>query len=110
MTDQIREEGKTMAIVSYLTIIGAVIAIIMNSDMKNPFVAFHSRQGLGLCVSYMILGFVISGFNNWMITYAFWIVFFVLFIYGIIGAATKKENSVPIIGDFFQKIFKGIGQ
>ena len=36
------EEGKTAAIVAYLTIIGTIIAYFMNSDSKNTFAAFSS--------------------------------------------------------------------
>ena len=37
MTQQDIDEGKGLAIVSYLAIIGIIIAYFMNSDKKNPF-------------------------------------------------------------------------
>lgn len=102
------KEGKTMAIVSYLTLIGTIIAYFSNKDLKNPFTAFHTRQALGLWLLQMILGFVVSGFDNWNITLAFWIVIGVLLFYGILNAIIGKVQPVPFFGNFFQKTFLNI--
>lgn len=102
------QEGKTLALVAYLTIIGTLIAYFMNQEKHNTFTAFHVRQGFGLWLVYFILGYVIGGFDSWMLTYSFWIFFSVLFIYGIIGALSGKLNSVPILGDVFQNLFKSL--
>ncbi|MBF8151035.1 hypothetical protein ITJ86_14080 [Winogradskyella sp. F6397] len=104
------EAGKTMAVVAYLTLFGTLIAFYMNKDKRNPFTAFHTRQALGLGFLYVLLGFVTSYFNSWMITYSFWIFFSVLYVYGIFGAITGKLNNIPLLGDYFQNFFKSIGQ
>jgi len=111
MNEQASEEGKILSIVAYLSIIGSVIAIIMNNDKKNPFTAFHARQGLGLCLSYMLIGYFlfIGNIQSDMVYMGFWICFGVLFLYGIIGAVTGKTNEVPILGALYQKIFSSIG-
>jgi hypothetical protein len=41
------KEGKTTAIVAYLTIIGSLIAITMNMEPKNDFARFHPAGTLG---------------------------------------------------------------
>jgi len=110
MNEQTIEEGKTLGLVAYLTLFGTLIAFFMNQDKRNPFTSFHVRQGLGLGILYITLGFLITSFDNWMITYSFWIFFSVLYVYGIFGAVTGKLNEIPLLGDFFQKIFKSIGQ
>lgn len=104
------EEGKSLGIVAYITIIGVLIAFFMNQEKRNPFISFHVRQGLGLWILFMIMGYVVSYFNNWNITYSWWIFFSVLFIYGIIGAISGKMNKIPILGSVFQNLFKSIGQ
>lgn len=104
------EEGKTLGLVAYLTLFGTLIAFFMNKDKRNPFTSFHVRQGLGLGILYITLGFVITSFDNWMITYSFWIFFSVLYVYGIFGAVTGKLSEIPLLGAFFQNIFKSIGQ
>ncbi|RKE95256.1 hypothetical protein [Ichthyenterobacterium magnum] len=110
MTEQTIQEGKTLALVSYITLIGTLIAFFMNRDSRNPFTAFHTRQALGLWLLQMALGYVVGGFDSWMLTYSFWIFFIVLFLYGVLGALSGKLNSVPILGPFFQKLFASIGQ
>ena len=39
---------KTIAIVAYLTIIGWIIALVMNNNNKSEFASFHIRQSLGI--------------------------------------------------------------
>lgn len=102
-------EGKTLAVVAYLTIIGSVIAIVMNAEKKNAYTAFHTRQGLGLCLLYMLVGYIASNFDSWTISTAFWVGFGILFFYGIISAINGKMQKVPFVGDYFQKWFSSIG-
>lgn len=110
MTEETIEEGKTLAFVSYLTIIGTLISFFMNQDRRNPFTSFHVRQALGLWLLEMALGYIIGGFDSWMITGSFWIFFGLLFIYGAFGALTGRLNSVPFLGALFQKLFASLGQ
>ncbi|HET7537816.1 MAG TPA: hypothetical protein VFJ90_15260, partial [Candidatus Didemnitutus sp.] len=46
-------EDKTVAILSYITLIGFIIALVMHGSNKTKLGAYHLRQ---------TLGFVISGF------------------------------------------------
>ncbi|TCK69232.1 putative membrane protein [Winogradskyella wandonensis] len=108
MTENTIKEGKTYAIVAYITIIGTLVAFYMTQDKKNAFTAFHVRQGLGLWLLYFIIGYMVSGFDNIMLSTSFWVFFLVLFTYGIIGAATGKLHKLPLVGDFFQNIFKAL--
>ena len=102
------KEGKTLALVAYLTIIGMLIAYFMNQEKHNQFIAFHARQSLGLWLLYFVLGYIVSGFDNWTLTYSFWIFFSVLFIYGLVGALSGKPNKLPIVGELFQNMFKSL--
>ena len=108
MSENTIEQGKTLALVAYLTLIGTLIAFFLNQDKRNTFTAFHVRQALGLGLLYIAIGYFIGYFDSWMITYAFWIFFTVLFLYGIFGAVSGKAHKIPILGDFFQTIFKSL--
>ncbi len=102
-------EGKTLALVAYLTLIGTLIAFFMNQEKRNEFTFFHIRQALGLGLLYIAIGYVVSSLDSMMLSMSFWIFFSVLFLYGILGAITGKLNKIPMLGDFFQNLFKSIG-
>lgn len=102
------EQNKNAAIVAYLTIIGAVIAIFMNSENKSTFASFHIRQAMGIFLTFFALGYPIGYFDSWMISSAFYIFFFILWIYGFMGALNGEEKKVPLVGDFYQNLFKSL--
>lgn len=102
------ETGKSAAIVAYITIVGTIIAYFINNDTKNPFASFHIRQALGIHITYFLLGALVSIFDSWMITYAFWIFIFVLWGYGIVTAIQGEQKEVPILGDKYQNWFSTI--
>jgi uncharacterized membrane protein len=101
-------EGKNIAIICYLTIIGAIIAIFMNLEKKNTFAAFHIRQALGIFISFFLIGYFIGYFDSWMISSAFYIFYFILWVYGFLGVLQGQQNLIPLLGEQFQKIFKNI--
>ncbi|WP_418262709.1 DUF4870 domain-containing protein [Flavobacterium faecale] len=101
-------KGKNIAIISYFTIIGAVIALFMNSEKKSSFAAFHIRQALGIFLSFFLIGYFIGYFDSWTISSAFYLFYFILWIYGFIGALQGETKLIPILGAQFQKIFKNV--
>lgn len=109
MANQVVKYGKTNATISYLTIIGTVIALLLNSgDKKNSFTSFHIRQNVGLNILYFL--------NQWIIykyfgLIAFWVigaVTIVLWFIGFMGVLRGEEKLVPIFGDKFQEWFKSL--
>lgn len=109
MNDTI-EKGKTAAITSYILVIGVLIAMSMNgnSEDKTSFASFHIRQALGLSLTFISLGLIISNFDNMMISVPMWIFVSVLWTYGIFSAINGQIKPVPLLGNFFQKAFKSI--
>ncbi|MFT6416616.1 MAG: putative membrane protein [Dokdonia sp.] len=97
--------GKPTAAISYFTFIGLIIAYFMNNEPKNPFAAFHIRQSLGLTLSYFLIMIPLSMLDIVMASYGFLLLFFVLWLYGIIGAFQGKMWLLPIVGPFYQKMF-----
>lgn len=110
MNNQIIEEGKSIAILSYLTIFGVIIAYFMNNDKKNEFAYFHIRQSLGLWLTFFALGYIVGIFDSWLITIGFWMFFGVLFIFGFMTAITGKKVETPILGALYQKLFSSLGK
>jgi uncharacterized membrane protein len=97
------EKGKTAAITSYILGIGVFIAMSMNADDKNTFASFHIRQGLGLTLTFISLGLIISNFDSLMISAPMWVFVSVLWSYGIFSAIKGETKPLPLLGNFFQK-------
>ena len=108
MTPEEIKEGKTAAITSYILIVGVLIAYSINSETKNKFAAFHIRQGLGLTLTFIILGVSISSFESIYVAAPMWVFVSVLTIYGIFTAAKGETTPLPLLGTIFQKWFKTI--
>jgi uncharacterized membrane protein len=100
------EQGKQTAIVSYLTIIGTIIAIFMNSENKNAFASFHIRQALGIFLTFFLLGYPVGYFDSWMVSASFWTFIFILWLFGFMNALNGEQKTVPFLGEFYQNLFK----
>jgi hypothetical protein len=82
MNNNNSESGKkTAAITSYILGIG-VYSNVYELRRQNAFASFHIRQGLGLTLTFISLGLIISNFDSLMISAPMWI--FVLF-YGLMA-------------------------
>lgn len=100
-------EDKSVAIISYLTLIGFIIAIILHGKDKTALGAYHLRQMMGLIltgIAAMIASFIpIIG----LLAIFVHLGLFVLWIMGLIAAAGGEMKPVPLLGDKFQEWFKG---
>jgi len=105
MQSDYAKQGKTAAIVAYITIIGTIVAFFMNQDHKNMFANFHIRQALGINISFYLLGALVSIFDSWGVSSAFYIFIIVLWIYGLTTAVREEQKTVPILGPLFQSWF-----
>jgi len=93
-------EDKTVAILSYITLIGFIVAIVMHSNKKTQLGAFHLRQTLGIIICSLP---VIIPFLGWI-----WGIFvFVIWVMGLISATKGEMKPVPLVGGLFQKWFGG---
>jgi uncharacterized membrane protein len=102
------EKGKTAAITSYILIVGVLIAMSMNGEDKNSYASFHIRQALGLSITFISLGLIISNFDNPMISISMWVFLSVLWTYGIFSAINGDMKPLPLLGNYFQKWFSNI--
>jgi uncharacterized membrane protein len=93
-------DGKTKAIVAHITIIGWIIALVLNSTEKDEFASYYIRQTLGI----YLLGIVLSIIP--VINVFGWIVTLVLWILSLIGSIQAEKKESPVIGKYFQDWFK----
>ena len=102
-------DPKTLAIISYITLIGTIIALIINMNNKHPFASFHIRQTLGLGLTMIALSFIaIIPFLGWLVYAVGGILLFIMWVIGLLGALNGEEKVVPILGDKYQEWFNGI--
>ncbi|HZH86993.1 MAG TPA: hypothetical protein VFD77_06735 [Brumimicrobium sp.] len=123
MTEENNQSTDTsVGIIAYITLIGFIIALVLNNDKKGEtkaFGAFHLRQSIGLMLTAIILmiGFMIIstmimfislrfGFLLTSIIYPiFYLGILALLIIGIINAANGNKKELPVIGAFISKTF-----
>ena len=102
------EEHKVNAMISHFTIIGTIVALMMNAEKKNEFVSFYTRQTLGLFLCFHFGAYFIGNLNSWLATTAYWIFFLILWIISFAGLMNNEMKLVPVLGEQFQKWFKGL--
>ncbi|MGA8853993.1 MAG: hypothetical protein WB492_07440 [Christiangramia sp.] len=101
-------QAKTIAVVAYITIIGTIIAYFMNLDPKYKFASFHLRQAFGINITFYLIGALMGLFDQGFIVGAFYVLFFVLWGYGLFYAIKGETKEVPVLGPIFQKFFSTI--
>ena len=117
-------DGKTKAIVSHITFIGLIIAIVLNNEEKDETASFYIRQQLGLTLAGLaywiaasILGtiFAIIPIIGWilgltlaLLGFAVFVGLFVFWLISLIGAINGEQKLLPWIGSYFQDWFKSL--
>ncbi|UOE39748.1 hypothetical protein MTP09_07385 [Chryseobacterium suipulveris] len=102
-------DGKSTAIIAYITLIGLIVAFVQNSEKKNAYANFHIRQSLGLMCTGLALSLInIIPLLGWIICIVGMFVLLVLWIKGLLNAINGKELPVPVMGNLYDKWFSGI--
>jgi uncharacterized membrane protein len=102
------DNSAACAILSYL-LVGLIWYLVDANLKKNSFAKFHARQALALLLSWivvMIIGMFVFWIPvvGWVLAVVVYLFFLILWILGIIYAATGKETSLPFIGGFAEKL------
>ena len=96
------DQGILVAILSYITLVGWIIALILNMNKKTDLGSFHLRQGLLLVIAWLIF---------WWIPVIGWLLNIVVLVFAIMGlvyAIQGQKKEVPIVGSLAQQWFKGL--
>ncbi len=102
-------EGKTTAIIAYITLIGLIIAFVMNNDKKDPFASYHIKQSLGLGLTGLAMGAIgIIPIIGWLINLVGIFVLLYMWIMSLLNALNNKKKPAPILGKKYEEWFKGI--
>ena len=95
------QDGKVVAIVSHLTLIGWIVALIMNQSNKTEIGTFYLRQNLGLLLFSFVAIIPVLG---WIIGLGV----FILWVLSVINAVSGSLKPVPLLGEKFQEWFSMI--
>jgi uncharacterized membrane protein len=101
-------DNKTISVISYITIIGWLIAFLSAKDKtpKNSLVTYHLKQAFGLAIISTVVGFVAGIIPSlFMIFSLAQFVVLILWVFGIINAVNEVEKPVPLIGGLFENKF-----
>ena len=103
--DIVEKENNTVAVISYITLIGFIIALIIHQNNKTALGAFHLREMLGLIL--FAIGLQIVSLIPFIGLLALLgnIALFVLWLLGLINAINREQKTLPLIGDLFQRWF-----
>ncbi len=95
-------DGKTKAIVAHITIIGWIIALVINSNDKDEFASYYLRQLLGIYLLGLVLSFIpVIGWVASIVVIVFWVL-------SLIGSIQGEKKETPFVGEYFQDWFKGL--
>lgn len=101
-------EDRTVAILSYVTIIGFIVAIFLHQSRKTGLGAFHLRQVLGLVLTGVVGGVcAVVPILGWIVWFVVVIGLFVLWLLGLISALRGEARPVPLLGEHYQRWFAG---
>lgn len=103
-------EDKTVAILSYLTLIGFIVAVVLHGNKKTRLGTYHLRQSLGLlitAVAVWVLNIVLAfvPIIGWLTIMVLWLGLFFLWLMGLISAANGQKKPVPVLGEHYAKWF-----
>ena len=98
---EVLSDGKTIAIVAHLTIIGFLIAFVMNSSNRTELGSFYIRQTLGIFLLTLV-GFI--PLIGWFALIAV----FILWLISLVGALGGNKKPVFLLGEQFQEWFKSV--
>ena len=94
---EISSMAKTVAVLSYVTLIGWLVAIFLHGGHKSEFARFHLRQSLGLIITGALLALI--PLIGWLLNVAV----LLAWLYALYHVVQGHKKKVPLLGDFYQQ-------
>lgn len=105
--------NKTLSILSYVTLIGWLVAYFSGKDKADALLKYHLKQSLGLAIVSILLSIVLNVIASIVPALSFLsmvgLVIVVFWILGIINAANGALKPIPVFGKAFENQFAFIG-
>lgn len=94
-------DAKTKAIISHITWIGWIIALVANSKEKDELTSYYIRQTLGLHLLTFVAMIPLLGLIILIAVFIFWII-------SLLGSISGEMKPIPVVGEYFQQWFSGL--
>lgn len=102
-------DAKVKAIISHITIVGWIIALVINSGKKEEFASFYIRQNLGFILVCIALSIIFTiPWIGWLVGGVGYIILFVFWLMSLIWSVSDEMKPVPWLGVQFQEWFKNL--
>ena len=107
--NQTSTSPKVIGIISYLTIVGLIVAAILHQKTPSKFGGFHVRQAIGITMIFVVAKLVaFVPFFGWISAIGLVIFGVLCWVIGFISALQGEEKPVPGLGESFQEWFASI--
>ena len=107
-------DNKTLSIISYITLIGWLVAYFTGKDKADALLKYHLRQSLGLAIVSIIFNIAFTIIASIVPSLSFLgfvgYAFIILWIIGIINAANSALKPIPLIGKMFEDKSSFVGK
>ncbi|MEM1324742.1 MAG: hypothetical protein AAGI23_02250 [Bacteroidota bacterium] len=100
--------SRNISIVAYITVIGFVIAMLLNGKERTPLANFHIRQALGVHLVAAAGRFLVWITGIKFLGLLLSIAAVLLLILGIFDAVRERSEPLPFVGEYFQKWFRSV--
>ncbi len=112
-TAQTGLNDNTVAAISYITFVPAIIFLILPPYNSSPYVRFHCWQSIFLNIAAFVVSIAISivmAVSFFFATFAFlvlsrlvWLAWILIWILCVVNAVNGKRFKLPVIGNLAEK-------
>jgi len=106
-------DNRAWSIVSYITLIGWLVAYFLGKDKADSFYKYHMRQSLGLFLSMLLFTIVINMLARIFVVLdllnLLQVLFLIEIVIGIVNASNLEKKPLPVIGKYFEDKFSFLG-
>jgi hypothetical protein len=99
--DKVLSDGKNIAIIAHLTLIGWIIAVLMHQKHKTAIGSFYIRQVLGFMLLSLVSVIPVFGWILWLVVLAAWIM-------SLMAALGGQMKASFLFGRQFQDWFRSL--
>lgn len=102
-------DAKLLAIISHITPVGWIIALVINAGNKQEYTSYYIRQSLGIYLTGLALSLVSPiPLIGWIIGGVGGIILFIFWLMSLIWSISDEMKPIPLLGEKFQEWFKSL--